>query len=61
MLDTESRRYKWRMIALCLFVLILMLAFFYDLYRSTGKSGEAISQNATWPLQKVRCTSGQLP
>ena len=41
--STEDRRHNWWMFALCLIVLLHMLDFFYDLYRSTGKHGELIS------------------
>jgi hypothetical protein len=61
MFDNDDRRHRSMMISLCLLVLILILAFFYDLYRSAGKSGEAVSHNSTSPAPQIRCTSGQLP
>jgi hypothetical protein len=44
MMDSEELRYRWRIAAICLVVVLLILAFVYDLESSTGKSGDAISQ-----------------
>jgi hypothetical protein len=51
MADDRDKSYRLRMLLVCLVVLLLLLAFFYDLFHNQGKSGEAVgSLTSVWTL-----------